>query len=259
MRRELRTCPVDGHTVLLNDVLTSVPERTTPLPSPPVGDRGWHHHDPPWVGVEGNAAVQRVPAVSRDALGAHEWLAGDLPTALRTAQGRMTDLRGDTRLKGFGVAGVAVDGAITGLDLVALPFETRSSAPAGWRDAEVGGPRCIAVAEAAVALLAWAPRTPLECWVLPREGRASFGYADPASVAALAEDVLSRLARALPGAAIEVVLVDGEPWRLELRPRMTTAGVFTAATGLAAHGSFPERAALYLRDLTRAVAPATRR
>ena len=43
------------------------------------------------------------------------------------------------------------------LDLVALPFEARSSAPAKWRDGEIGGPRCLYVGESAVALLAWAP------------------------------------------------------------------------------------------------------
>ena len=254
--RELRTCPVEGHTVLLNDLIQS---HAAPwgAPSPhTAGDdtepthAGWRPHDPPWIGIEGSTAVTRLPAVARDGLGAHERLFGSLSDGLRLAQARIADLRQDTRLQGFALAGTWANGSIAALDLVALPFEARSSAPAKWRDGEIGGPRCLYVGESAVALLAWAPRTPLECWILPRQGRASFEGYNVRSVAALAERTLISLSAALPGVAIDVVLVDGEPWRLELRPRVSSDGLFQVATGIPAHGTFPERALHYLNDFS---------
>lgn len=247
-RRELRTCPVEGFMVLLNSAIQSLPAPGTEPPAAVPAERGWRPHAPPWVGIEGETRVVRDPAVRRDGLGAHEVLHGTLGVALLLAAARMEDLRRDTRLRGFHVAARFVDGACAGTELIALPVDRVPSAPARWRDAEIGGPRCLEVEEEAVALLAWAPRSPLETWVLPRRGTHVFGRWDVPPVAALAEHVLGRLARALPGVNIDVVLVDGEPWRLELRPRLVSDGLFVSATGVPAHGSFPEEATAFLQD-----------
>lgn len=243
-RRELRTCPVDGGTVLLNSVLRAAPAAAG---APPPPGEGWHPHDPPWVGIEGDTRVEVSPAVVRDGLGAHEVLYGGLEASLALAAERIADLRRDRRLRGFHVAGRTNGGAPDRLELVALPFDHPRSAPAPWRDREVGGPRCLCIERDAVAILAWAPRTPMEVWVLPRHGRPPFGPGTE-PVARLASHVLERLARALPGVGVDVVVVDGEPWRVELRPRLATDGVFTLATGLPAHGSFPEDATAWLQD-----------
>ena len=243
-RRELRTCPVDGGTVLINSVLRATP---VAAPAPAPRGEGWHPHDPPWVGIEGDTRVELAPAVVRDGLGAHEVIHGGLESALALAAERIADLRQDRRLRGFHVAGRADGGVTDRLELVALPFDHARSAPALWRDREIGGPRCLCVERDAVAILAWAPRTPMEVWVLPRHGRPAFGR-DGGAVARLAAHALERLARALPGVGVDLVLVDGEPWRLELRPRLVTHGAFTLATGVPAHGSFPEDATAWLHD-----------
>lgn len=243
-RRELRTCPVDGGTVLLNAAVRALP--LAPLPREAAGT-GWHPKAPPWVGIEGDTHVEVAPAVRRDGLGAHEVLHGGLEAALSLAAERIADLRKDRRLRGFQVAGRSAGGQPDRLELVALPFDHPRSAPAPWRDREIGGPRCLCVDPHAVAILAWAPRSPMETWVLPRHGRPAFGAGIDA-VAHLASDVLGRLARALPGVGVDIVVVDGEPWRLELRPRLVADGVFTLATGMPAHGAFPEEATAWLQD-----------
>ncbi len=244
--RELRTCPVEGITVLLN---LSIQSRPLALPRFAPYAPGWRPHDPPAVGVEGRTDISRSPAVSRDGLGAHEAIGGTLAEAMHLARERMTDLRRDVRLRAFGLAGRAWDGQLAGFDLVALPFDIATSTPAAWRDLEIGGARCIAVDTDAVALLAWAPRAPLETWVLPRAGLQTFEGSNPAAVAGLAARTLDRLTRVLPaGTAVDLILVDGAPWRLELRPRLVSGGLFTSATGMPAHGGFPERGAAFLGD-----------
>ena len=251
--RELRTCPVEGHIVLINDAITCEVEPVAasigllPLAAASAEVR-WQPYEPPWVGIEGSAAITRMPAVARDGLGAHERLSGSLPNVLGLAQERIADLRRDARLQGFALAGTWSNGELPAMDLVALPFESRSSAPARWRDAEIGGPRCLLMDSFAVALLAWAPRTPMECWILPRQGRAGFEADNVRSLAPLTERALRCISAALPGVTIDVVLVEGEPWRLELRPRIRADGLFPIATGIPAHGTFPERALLYLCD-----------
>ncbi|MSP56247.1 MAG: hypothetical protein EXR69_11690 [Myxococcales bacterium] len=250
-RRELRTCPVEGRTVLINTLIQTLPMVSTGTSGGRAGQRaehgGWNPHDPPWLGVEGHTAVHRDPAVHRDGLGAHEHLRGDLPDCLALAVERISDLRGDRRLRSFKLAGRAVAGRSTEMDLVALPFETPLSNPERWRDREVGGARCLQVWDDAVAILAWAPRVPMETWILPRTGRASFGSSSGGAVGGLTSHTLLRLHAALH-ADIDVVLVDGEPWRIELRPRVVAPSVYTLATDMDAHGWFPELAAAWLQD-----------
>ncbi len=248
-RRELRTCPVEGRTVLINPAIPAVALQPRSQ-EPSTSAIGWAPRDPPWVGVEGETTVTRAPAVYRDALGAHERIQGDLPAALLIAGERMADLRGDLRLRSFKLAGRAHDGVCGGLDLVALPFETPISAPARWRDEEIGRERCVDVQDGAVAFLAWAPRTAAETWVMPRLGSAAFAKDNVGPVARLAVDLLGRLHVALPGVDVDVVLVDGEPWRLELRPRFERDAIYTTATDMDAHGSFPEHVAAFLQDFT---------
>lgn len=208
---------------------------------------GWSPQDPPWLGVEGQTMVHRDPAVYRDGLGAHEQLRGDLPDCLALAAERISDLRGDVRLRSFKLAGRALVGRSTEMDLVALPFETPLSNPERWRDHEIGGARCLQIWDDAVAILAWAPRVPMETWILPRYGRTAFGTSSPRAVGRLSSETLLRLHLALE-ADIDVVLVDGEPWRIELRPRIMAPGVFTLATDMDTHGWFPELATAWLQD-----------
>lgn len=268
--RELRTCPVEGTVVLLNDAWLDHP----PAPHPPLDPCPWCAppgavitsvpgfvgpavyavpHPTPALGVEGDPRVRRGDdRVWRDALGAHEVVygahEGDHRACLRLVKMRMADLRRDRRLRGFRAFHRRVPGRHATWQLVALPFDVPPSAPSRWREGELrDGQRVIAREGGAVAVLAWAPRTPLEAWVLPDTGEAGFADADPGAVVALATTVAERIQRALGGAAIDVVLVDGEPWRLELRPEASAARPVEEATGLPLHGAFPERAAAFLR------------
>jgi hypothetical protein len=57
---------------------------------------------------------------------------------------------------------------------------------------------------------------------------------------------MRQIQRAL-GVPIQLVVVDGEPWRIELRPAFPATGLEVAA-GVPCHGAFPERVAAYLRS-----------
>jgi galactose-1-phosphate uridylyltransferase len=165
---------------------------------------------------------------------------------------RIADLRGDPRLRGFGVTRRHVAGAHVAWQLFALPYAQALSAPAGWRDAErAHGERVIADDGAVVTLLAWAPRAPFETWVMPARGLGGFEQAGPEVIAAVASAVdraLALVAGALRAPPVDVVVVDGEPWRVELVPRLRAPEAVEIATGVPVHGVFPEAAAEYLRE-----------
>ncbi|MFZ5481453.1 MAG: hypothetical protein ACOZNI_32125 [Myxococcota bacterium] len=265
--RELRTCPVTGRIVLLNDAWVDAP----PTPAPPepgpcalCEPRGpvimrfaeaiAVPYPTPALGVEGDARPSVAHgAVRRDAVGAHEVLygahdAGD-GDLLRLLAHRLADLRGDERLRGFGATRRHAPGRHVAWQLFALPFDVAPTTPARWRDAEVeAGERVVDEDVEAVALLAWAPRVPFETWVMPTDGAASFGHGDPAGVAEVLARTVAKLARALRDAPIDLSLADGEPWRIELLPRVGTPRAVEVATGVPIHGTFPEAAAAFLRE-----------
>jgi hypothetical protein len=264
--RELRTCPVTGRIVLLNEDWVDAPHAPEPT-----GGACWYcayagpviatHGDvvaapypSPALGVEGDPRPRTEHGgVRRDAVGAHELVFGphdaDDGTLLRTVARRIADLRGDERLRGFGAARRHAGGSHAVWQVFALPFDLAPTAPARWRDVEIeAGERVLDTDDDAVALLAWAPRVPFEAWVMPARGGAPFGRTDPAAVDAVLARTLARLGRAVRGAPIDLVLADGEPWRIELCPRAAAPRAVQVATGVPIHGTFPEAAASYLRE-----------
>lgn len=265
--RELRTCPVTGRTVLLNDAWIDAPAPPQPPPA-----TCWYcaprgpvitlaepvravPHPTPWLGIEGDARPGvSGGAVRRDAVGAHELVYGahaeDEGALMRMVAARVADLRNDTRLRGFGAVRRITAGAHAAWQVFALPFDLPLSTSAWWRDEEMAaGLRVVERHAEAVALLAWAPRAPFETWVMPAAGAAPFGVTDPGPVAELARHVVGLLGRALREPPLDLVLVDGDPWRIEIVPRLAPPSTVEAASGVCAHGTFPEAAAEWLRTM----------
>lgn len=261
--RELRTCPVSGVMVLLND---GWPDQPADLPPPPaacwpcealasviaeVGPLRAVPHPVPALGIEGSMQQDRSSgAVRRDAVGAHELLFGEHNGGgaglLDFAGTRIADLRRDRRLRGFRLLRQWRAGAHPVWQLFALPVDDVPGEAGPWRDSELGaGTRVVAQAADAVAIAAWAPRVPFEVWVLPTaDGPFPSGSA---AVEALAESVAAAISAALGGAGVNLVVESGEPWRLVLRP-VTRPSVPTGEVDLPGHGVFPERAAVLIRE-----------
>lgn len=284
--RELRTCPVTGRVVLLNDQWVDTPPPShVPAPVPDAGGC-WYcayagpvilrlggvsvaPHPVPALGIEGDPRPTAVSgAVRRQAVGAHELIFAAHGAAHGGAHGdaheglgegpllaaivhRMVDLRRDDRLRGFGAIRRSAPVTHRVWQLFALPTEIVAPTPAGWRDAERAHGERVLEDDNATTLLAWAPRVPFETWVLPAQGLSRFDQTAPdivAAVAAAVDRVLPRLLVAVRGAPIDLVLVESEPWRVELMPRLASASAVEVATGVPVHGVFPEAAAHYLRD-----------
>jgi len=55
------------------------------------------------------------------------------------------------------------------------------------------------------------------------------------------------IAQALRGAPMDLVLVDGAPWRVEVIPRLARPTSLEIAAGIPIHGTLPELAAAHLR------------
>ncbi len=268
--RELRTCPVTGVMVLLND---GWPDQPADLPTPastcwpceavaPVimesGALRAVPHPVPALGIEGSIQWdQGAGAVRRDAVGAHEILFGEHDGGgaglLAFAASRIADLRRDRRLRGFRLLREWRPGAHPMWQLFALPVDDVPGEAGPWRAAELAaGTRVVAREAGAVAFAAWAPRVPFEVWVMPT-GEGAFPSGS-AAVEALAESVAATLSGALGGAAVKGVVEAGEPWRLVLRP-FTRPSVPTSDVDLPGHGVFPERAAVLIRGWLTTHAP----
>ena len=108
-----------------------------------------------------------------------------------------------------------------------------------------------------VTFAAWAPRFPLECWIVAEGARAQFEHATRDEVDAVA-DALTDLSRRLYGAlgrpAWNVVLYTaprghdhGFTWHLRVRPRIVGMGGLEFLTGGAIVHVAPEEAAAVLR------------
>ena len=265
--RELRTCPVTGRTVLINEGWWAAPAPLPPPPSPcPVcsfthppiahadGLRVLPHPNPA-LGIEGNPKpLTEHGAVRMEAVGAHELIFGDHhgldhAAALRLGRQRIHDLRRDSRLRGFRLACRLIPGHHPLWQLWAFPFELRPSAPAGWRDLQVAvGKQVVAHTAGAVALMAWAPRVPFELWLMPDRGRSSFEKDDSAPIAGLFSQLLPRIKRAAGQVPLDLVVEEGEPWRLEILPTPANDSLLQAATGFPVHGTSPELALEFLRE-----------
>jgi UDPglucose--hexose-1-phosphate uridylyltransferase len=110
-----------------------------------------------------------------------------------------------------------------------------------------------------VAVCAYAPRQPLETWVLPERHAARFELLDDDELerqAAVLQGLLRRLDRATPGAAYNLLLHTGpfnaeEPafhWHWELVPRLTHLAGLEWGGGVHITPLSPEHAAKQLRD-----------
>lgn len=216
-------------------------------------------HPVPALGIEGDPRSVAVGGgVRRQAVGAHELIFGEHGTGsgalLELVARRISDLRRDARLRGFGVTCRHRTGEHRVWQLFALPAPVPLSAPAGWRDHErAQRERVLAEAEGVTTILAWAPRVPFETWVLPSTGIARFEASGPdvrAAVARAAEGALRWIERELRGAPVDLVWVDGEPWRIEIVPRLAEPTAVEVATGIPIHGVFPEAAAEWLRGVS---------
>lgn len=269
--RELRTCPVSGRTVLLNDDWLDRPAAPIPPEEPcrlcaeeaptiaRLGEARARPSLPYALGVEGDPQpVVLAGAVRRQAVGAHELiLAGHDATdaaLLPLVAARWHDLRRDTRLRGFSAIRRHVPGAHVAWQVFATPHELPGSIPAGWRESERAHGRRVLRDAAAFTLLAWAPRVPFETWVMPAMGIDGLERSAPEVVRAVGvaiAEALETLRGALRDPPIDLVLVDGEPFRVELLPRLAPPSPVEVATGMPLHGVFPEAAVEYLRDAER--------
>lgn len=265
--RELRTCPVTGRTVLINEGWWAPAGPLPPVPDPcpvcslshaPIAQsKGLRvlPHPNPALGIEGNPKpITELGAVRMEAVGAHELIYGDHQgldhaAALRLGQQRIHDLRRDSRLRGFRLACRLIPGHHPLWQLWAFPFELRPSAPAIWRDQQIeSGKQVVAHTAGAVALMAWAPRVPFELWLMPDQGRSSFEKEDCAPVAKLLHHVLPQIQRATAAVPLDIVVEEGEPWRLEILPALPNDSLLHAATGFPVHGTSPEVALQFLRQ-----------
>lgn len=258
--RELRTCPVSGVQVLLNDGWVDRPSLAPRSRScwycadrgPLIAGAGPVRvvpHPEPALGVEGDAKLRREPFLARDAVGAHELVYaghdGEDTPLLEMVVHRMSDLRQDSRLRGFRATRRHRRGEHVAWQLFALPFDVAPAAPGAWRDEELArGLRVIRRGPAA-AIAAWAPRVPFETWIVP-EGQADFPAGLPAMTVAL-RNILELLDDALDHPPIDVVIEEGFPWRFVLLPQLGVPRPVEVATGLPMHGVFPEEAARFLR------------
>lgn len=209
-------------------------------------------HPVPVLGIEGDPRP-RIEGrwLWREGVGAHELLMGDHTgddrLALRLAQQRIQDLRRDSRLLGFSLGRRALPFGHAIWQLLALPFSPALSAPALWRDAEKQvALRVLEEAEGAIAILAWAPQAPFETWILPTQGREHFEHGNVQGVAYLLQHWLPRI-QAMSGSTVDIVLVDGEPWRLELIPRLRERLLVEEISGMPVHGLRPEVAMTWLK------------
>ncbi len=191
-------------------------------------------------------------AVVRDAFGAHEWLVGphvcDDGVLLEAVARRADALRRDGRLRGIHAGRRVIGGAHAAWHVLAVPWDVTPEPLVAWRARErADGARVLHDGEGAFAALAWAPRTPFEAWVCPASGDGAFSPTAARAVGSLVTRVVRWVREALRGAPVDLVLVDGAPWRVEVRPRIAAPDLVEAFTGLPVHGVAPEAAAAFLR------------
>lgn len=249
----------------------------------------------PALGIEGELDPRAVGPYDRlGGVGAHEVIVesadhrarfGDRPerdaAALRLARDRMRDLSGDTRFKAllwFRNHGPEA-GASLGhphAQILATPQVPPTLARAVRRSAEhfdlhqrellhdivtfeqADRARLLHEGPRYVAFVAWAPHTPFETWIVPRQPGDSFLAVDDAGLHELA-DVQARVLRAMDrvlaqpphNAALYTAPRGPAPgfrWHLRLMPRLGSFAGFELGFGGAMHGTLPEEAAGLLRE-----------
>ena len=129
-------------------------------------------------------------------------------------------------------------------------------------ESEKDGPRKICENERFLAFMAYAPRQPLETWILPKNHSSDFLEHFGENLESLCEiflTVLGKLEAVLPGLPYNLVLHTAplrEPplpyyhWHFEVIPHLTRVAGFEWGTGAHIVPLLPEEAAAFLRDLS---------
>ncbi|HEX7077704.1 MAG TPA: galactose-1-phosphate uridylyltransferase [Candidatus Eisenbacteria bacterium] len=119
-----------------------------------------------------------------------------------------------------------------------------------------------------LAIEPFAPRFPFETWILPKRHHSAFEETADAELPALAgalRETLGRLRLALNRPHYNFLIhsapcrdprLDYYHWHLEIMPRLTKVAGFEWGTGFYINPTPPEEAALYLRSIEPAAAPA---
>ncbi len=111
-----------------------------------------------------------------------------------------------------------------------------------------------------ISITPFAPRTPFEMWVLPKNHTSSFRKQDDSSLRSLAEvfsESLRRLDRCIPNVPYNFVLhtqplrsdsLEYFHWHFEIVPKLTSIAGFEWGSGFYINPMPPEEAALFLRE-----------
>jgi UDPglucose--hexose-1-phosphate uridylyltransferase len=111
-----------------------------------------------------------------------------------------------------------------------------------------------------ITITPFAPRTPFEMWILPKDHSSSFRKVDDRALYSLAQlfgETLQRLDRCIPNVPFNFVLhtqplrtdrIDYFHWHFEIVPKLTSIAGFEWGSGFYINPMPPEEAALYLRE-----------
>ncbi|OGR08009.1 MAG: galactose-1-phosphate uridylyltransferase [Deltaproteobacteria bacterium RIFOXYD12_FULL_50_9] len=122
------------------------------------------------------------------------------------------------------------------------------------------GIRVVCQNEQFISITPWAPRSPFEMWILPKQHTSSYTSGDDASFAALTEifsESMRRLNVCIPSVPYNFVLhtaplraqsLDHFHWHFEIMPKLTMIAGFEWGSGFYINSVPPEDAARFLRD-----------
>ncbi|MBM9603149.1 galactose-1-phosphate uridylyltransferase [Desulfopila inferna] len=111
-----------------------------------------------------------------------------------------------------------------------------------------------------ITITPFAPRTPFEMWILPKNHSSSFRKADDSTLLSLADlfsETLTRLDRCIPNVPYNFVLhtqpvrtdsLEYFHWHFEIVPKLTSIAGFEWGSGFYINPMPPEEAAVYLRE-----------
>jgi len=119
--------------------------------------------------------------------------------------------------------------------------------------------RVVLANEKYIAITPFAPRSPFETWILPKDHHAAFGAGDAGFVglAELFQDVLKKMDKLFDFPAYNFMLhtapfgkeeSDHYHWHIELMPKLTKIAGFEWGSGFYINPTPPEEAAKYLRE-----------
>ena len=120
--------------------------------------------------------------------------------------------------------------------------------------------RLVAENDRFIAIVPFAPRSPFEMWILPKQHASSYLHADDETFRALAaifSECMRRLDKCMPAVPYNFVL-HGAPlrsqplehyhWHFEIMPKLTMVAGFEWGSGFYINPVAPEEAARYLRE-----------